>query len=325
MKEKVSKRLNRILLLVPYLSSPDGAPTGALCKKFGITREELMEDMHILFICGVPEYTPYDLIGFDVENDRIRVYQADYFSRPLRMTREEAMVLLVSGRALIRAGIFEENSSLATALDKVESTLTALERKETKDMAERIQVELELYSGKWSKVIEKGINNGRNLVIDYYSYSSGEMSEREIEPVSLVFSRGHWYLLAWCHKAGDMRYFRMDRIGSVKISRNRSTKRQELESQFPQTVGEYRAGRKSHRVKLIFERNAGRRMVEECPTAIWAEKDSSTIEVELQTRNLFWLSNYIIKFGNEIGIESPPELKELVRERSKQILEIYRV
>ncbi len=201
MSSKVSSRLNRILLMVPYIVGPDGASIRELCGKFRVSREELMCDLDTLRMCGVPNYTPYDLIDYWVEGDRVHVEFADFFERPLTLTREEAVALFVAGHALIRSRMFRKDSALGSALDKVGQVLSRQEKEDVESVIERILVEMDAYSGRWKEIIEEGLEKKKNLLIEYYSFSRGEMTTREVEPLSLVWSSGYWYLLAWCHEA----------------------------------------------------------------------------------------------------------------------------
>jgi len=320
---KVSKRLNRMLLLVPYISNNEGVSIEALSKKFGVSRKEILGDLDTLMMCGIPEYTPGDLIEYYIEGGRVYIRQADYFSRPLRMTREEATVLLIAGRALQRAGIISSRGPLTSALRKVEKMLSTSEQSEVEDVAGRIWVEMKSYGKKWRRIIEKGLINRNNLLIDYYSYSTDEVKRREVEPLSLIFSRGYWYLLAWCHLAGDVRLFRLDRILSVRLTKSLSEKREEIEDRLPEVIGEYRPCRKSYRVKLKFKGREGRRIVEEWPVASVRENRDGTLSVSLRTRSLSWVSNYLLKFGDRVEIEAPQELRELVSRKAEMLLDAY--
>lgn len=38
------------------------------------------------------------------------------------------------------------------------------------------------------------------------------MTERDVEPVALAATGGHWHLLAWCRLREGPRWFRTDRI-----------------------------------------------------------------------------------------------------------------
>ncbi len=51
---------------------------------------------------GLPPYGPGDLIDVDVdEDDRIWISMADHFSRPLHLTRSEALALYLRGTELV--------------------------------------------------------------------------------------------------------------------------------------------------------------------------------------------------------------------------------
>lgn len=321
---KVGKRLNRILIMVPLILRKEGASVEELCRVLGTNREELMDDLNVLWFCGLPDYTPADLIDFRLEGDRVYLTMAYYFSRPLSITRQEALALFVAGRALIGAGVFRNKSPLGTALDKLEHLLSEEDRVRIEEISERVKVEMEPFSGKCWGTIEDAIGKGRNLKLEYYSFSRDSIREREVEPESLVWSKGHWYLLAWCHLAEDRRLFRLDRIKSVSLSSNRSARVDREEFYVPELVGEFKPGRKAHGVRLRFAGREGRRLVEEWPTATFKEGKDGTLTVEMRTRNLAWLANYLLKFGDRFEIESPRELERMVEEKASRLAEVYR-
>jgi proteasome accessory factor C len=323
MSSRAAKRLNRILLMLPYVVSEDGASIAGLCKKFGITKEELTNDLTLLWMCGLPDYTPADLIDFHIEGDRVYIGMADYFKRPLNLTREEALALFIAGRALIEAGVFEVGSPLGAALDKIEALLAEGEAGEVEEIAGRIHVEMDSYAGRWKRIIEEGLKQGRNLVVDYYSFSTGNFSTREVEPLSLLWSRGYWYLQAWCHEAEDLRLFRLDRIRDVTLTDTRVTRELTDEMHVPELVGEYRPGKKAHNVKLRFSGKEGRRLVEEWPTARISEREDGSQELELRTRNLSWLASYLLRYGDRFTIVAPRELRQLVEDKASKMLEMY--
>lgn len=321
--DRFAARLNRMLLMVPLILREEGASIEELCRALGVDRKELMADLDTLWLCGLPSYTPLDLIDRRIEGDRVYLSMADYFSRPLTVTRQEALTLLVAGRTLIGAGFFEEEGPLASALEKVEGMLTEEQKGDVEDIARRIEVELDSYPGKWWKEIENGIGSGHNIILEYYSYSRDTVSGREVEPFSLVWSRGHWYLMAWCHLAEDMRLFRLDRIKSVAPTEHQVTRSAGGEFYVPELVGEYRPGRRAHHVKLRFFGREGRRLAEEWPAAEFTDNADGSVSVEFRTRNLKWLSSYLMKFGDRFKVESPEELKVMLGEKAEELLEVY--
>ena len=47
--------------------------------------------------------------------------------------------------------------------------------------------------------------------------SRDETTERDVDPMRLARVEGHWYLEGWCHRAQDVRLFRVDRIEDLEV------------------------------------------------------------------------------------------------------------
>ena len=101
---KTAMRLTRILSMLPFVIARPGVSVDEVSQRFGYTRKDLIDDLNLVFLCGLPGYGPGELIDASVEDDEVWVDMADYFSRPLRLTPPEALVLLASGMALTSAG-----------------------------------------------------------------------------------------------------------------------------------------------------------------------------------------------------------------------------
>lgn len=65
------------------------------------------------------------------------------------------------------------------------------------------------------------INRSR-LIIDYHSRGADEFSHREISPQRLIYYRGNWYLIAWCHLKNDIRNFSVDAIQHVELLKSKA-------------------------------------------------------------------------------------------------------
>ena len=94
--------IQRILALVPWIVAHPGATKRDIAQRFGVTAEQLDEDLALVLMIGVPPYSPGDYL--DVEEDAegaVTIRLADYFRRPLRLTPAEGLALLAAGRALL--------------------------------------------------------------------------------------------------------------------------------------------------------------------------------------------------------------------------------
>src|SRR3712207_5954129 len=116
------ERLRRLLALVPWVAAHDGPTVEEVCQRFGCTEDELVADLDLLWMCGLPPYTPDQLIDVDVSDGRVWIRYAEYFARPLRLTPSEGLALLAAGTALL-GDDGASDDPLARALAKLAGVL----------------------------------------------------------------------------------------------------------------------------------------------------------------------------------------------------------
>ena len=94
------ERLPRLLALVPYLQARPNIAVAEAAADFGVTEAQLRRDLTLLWMCGLPGHGPGDLIDLSFEGDTVSVIFDAGMSRPLRLTGEEALALVVALRTL---------------------------------------------------------------------------------------------------------------------------------------------------------------------------------------------------------------------------------
>jgi proteasome accessory factor C len=201
---RTAERLTRILAMLPWVIANDGATVDEVCERFGYSRDELVKDLNLVFVCGLPGYGPGDLMVAFVDEEEVVVDMADYFARPLRLTSAEALMLLAGGMALLSSGVAPP--SLESAVAKLQRVLLPED--------EAIAVELPS-EPQFVDELRRAAASGTVVAIGYSSIATGERSERDIEPWSVFTTMGNWYLSAHCRLAGGERVFRVDRILSL--------------------------------------------------------------------------------------------------------------
>ena len=65
-------QVNRLLTLVPYLHGRDGVRLDDAASALGISPGQLMKDLKVLLMCGLPGGYPDDLIDVDLDALRVR-------------------------------------------------------------------------------------------------------------------------------------------------------------------------------------------------------------------------------------------------------------
>ncbi len=208
-KAAAEERLRRILAVVPWVAGEDGPTLGEVCERFGYASEtELQEDLNLLFLCGVPPYTPDALIEVDVADGRVWIRYADWFARPLRLTAAEALSLVAGSTALLGAGAGDVERPLARGLAKLAAALGVTE--------EVVDVTFAAAPAEPLDVLRRAAQEHHQVEIDYYTYSRDEQTTRVIDPHLVYAAAGQWYVAGFCHVAGADRLFRVDRVARAQ-------------------------------------------------------------------------------------------------------------
>ena len=205
MSDRTASRLTRILAMLPWVIEHPGATVDEVCERFGYSRKELIKDLDLVFVCGLPGYGPGDLMVAYVEEDQVIVDTADYFARAPRLTAAEGLALLAAGMTVMATG--QGTDVLASALDKLANALVpdgyeilTVDVSAEHDLADRLR----------SAAVE-----GRVVEIVYTTLSRGDTTVRKVEPWTVFTSLGNWYVSAHCQKSNAERIFRLDRIQSI--------------------------------------------------------------------------------------------------------------
>ncbi len=313
---RVSERLRRLLLVVPYVVRNPGVELAELERLFGIPREALVEDLRLLFLSGLPPYSPGDLIDVDIQGDRVWIQMADYFSRPLRLTRAEALELYLRGTALAATPDVPDAPALASALQKLAE---ALGPEELGRLPGRTWVVPGARRAEALEALQRAAAERRRVRIEYYAASSAEVSTREIEPEEVFTTLGHWYVAAFDHRSGEQRLFRVDRVRSVEDTGLT------FEPRGIRAAGRplYSPTERDVDVRLVLGPEA-RWVADYYVTSEQLEREGGWLEVVLPATHLEWIERLVLRLAGSVRIVEPPDLKDRVRELARRTREPYR-
>jgi proteasome accessory factor C len=223
----------------------------------------------------------------------------------------------------------DEDGALSRALGKLDRALGG----------EQIGVELD--APPWLGVVGDAAASGGRLAISYYSASSDRVTDRQIDPIRLFASEGHWYVDAWCSLAGDLRRFRVDRINAAEPveatadadGRQPARHREDGTpgSSVPETaepVGDPRGfdpfvpGPDSRRVRLSLDPSTAW-LVESIPSAGPPESVDGRVELEVFVGGDAWLERLLLRLGPDARVVRPEEYRGLRAEAAARILQRY--
>lgn len=277
-------RLQRLLAVIPWVAGRDGPRLDEVCARFGYTESELVDDLELLFLCGLHPYTPDVLIDVDIADGRVWIRYADYFSRPLRLTPAEGLALLAAGRTVLAASGGDDGGPLARGLAKLAAALGL-------DAAEAVEIELGPVAEDLLGTLRGAAAAHRQVEIDYYSFGRDERARRVIDPYAVFSAGGQWYVSGWCHRVEDERLFRIDRIAAAVL----------LDTAFdppasPPELSAYRPDPEDRRVTLRLA-PAARWVAQQYPVEKIEELDGGGLEVTLAASQPAWLERLLLRLG----------------------------
>ncbi len=314
-KAKASERLRRLLVIVPYLVRNPGVEVSEVARLFGVNEEDLAQDLDLLFVSGLPPYGPGDLIEVEIEGGRVWVQMADYFARPLRLTRSEALALYLRGTALAAAPGLQEATALTSALEKLAKGLGP---ETLGELAGRVEAAEGGRPAETLDALRRAAAEHERLEIEYYATSTAETTVRRIDPEEVFFAIGNWYVVAWDHHSGEERLFRADRIKSVTVSGER------FESRGLPGAGRplYTPTERDLDVRLLLQ-PAARWVAEYYETASETEREDGSLDVVLPAGRLEWVARLVLRLGDAARILEPHGLKDQVRRLAGRTLDRY--
>src|SRR6185295_4784052 len=134
----------------------------------------------------------------------IRVSNADYLARPLRLNPTEASAVIVALRALRNGAKDDTREVVDRALAKLE-TAAAQGSAQGSGQGPAAQIDpgadADTDLALLARQLQGAADRGRHVRLSYYVPSRDEQSDRVVDPRGVVTAEGHLYLDAWCHSA----------------------------------------------------------------------------------------------------------------------------
>ena len=167
---------------------------------------------------------------------------------------------------------------------------------------------------------------GKRLAITYFARGSGETTEREVSPQRLVYYRGNWYLDAWCHLRNDIRNFAIDSIRAAEVieKKAREVSHRSMDEVLGPGYGIF-SGRKLQHAVLRFTPERARWVAQET----WHPKQKGRVEADGSWHLEFPYADHrelimdILKFGADVEVLAPPDLRRRVAEEAARLTALY--
>ena len=306
-------RLSRLLALVPWLMARDGVTLAQCAEHFGVSEEQLDLDLWLLVVCGVPGYGPDQLVDIQFWDDgRIHVLDPQTLGRPLRLSQEEALTLLVALRMLAQVPGVEDREAIVSAAVKLERAASATDA--DREIAVQVAVDPAV-----THAVDDALAQGRDLEIRYASATKDEVTDRTIRPRRLFTIDGVTYLEAHCLSAEAVRTFRLDRVVTARLGDRYAA---DVPAEPP--VGEGTGTRPPRQTALLSVDPAARWIIDvhQAAEEPGVPVDGGTL-VRLPLHSLDWGVRLVLSLRGSARVLEPPELVDAVADAAASALAAY--
>jgi len=281
-------RLDRLLGITLELMAKKRVTAAELAEKFEVSVRTVYRDIELINQAGIP------IVSYNGADGGYELADG-YFVTRQHFSVDDLSVIYSLLKAMEGAmgGVF------SSAMRKLSSLHPKLARDEGR---EAVVLGISVQEGERRHLQEMyGAVRQRRVVRMTYTDSANKTSERFVEPMNLLWSKGAWYVEAYCRMKRAMRYFRVSRIERLEVTEESFVPREPLkEAEREETPG--------IRVHLRFDLSVRTRVLEQFPGE--CEYLGDCIEV----RTIFYRKEYaltvIASYGTKVEIISPDDLRD---------------
>jgi len=293
-------RTARLLDLVPFLNTHQGIALKELAAHFDVTPTQMSADLMTLWMCGLPGYTPLELMDLEFESGFVTIRNAPTLAKPRTITFQEGVALLL-GLDLVAASIPEERADLLKSVQSLRERLTKLLG---------VPIKLSVVaatSGAVSTTITQAIQSNGGLEIRYHSLYKDQISQRSVMPIDLYDSNGQQYMRAFCFTANDYREFRVDRIESATAAAVPAQLSAEVVNQ----------------EKIAFQITAQTHSRDVAERFAISDMPLETA-IELSSYSRQWIERSVMASGAAVILNSPLEIRAELVKKAQLVLNRYK-
>ena len=306
------KQMDRRLLILTRLRAEVPVRAQDLAEECDCSIRTVYRDIDALCQAGVPVAA--------MPGEGYRLVEG-YHLPPIAFTAEEAVQLLLGSDLALGLGTAAQREAARAAAAKVEAVL----RPETRGVVDRLRERIRVSRWRqreatpWLALLQQGVINDRVLHLRYHSFSSDELTEREVEPYYLLHYGGDWHLVGFCRLRGGVRDFRAGRIRDVELLPERFERPDE--AHFEQG---YHQHDEPLEVRVWLEASAVPWAREAPAFGLQHEEPTEGGSVFVyHTRELRRLMPWLLSWGASARVLSPPDVVARVRGEAQALAESY--
>lgn len=315
----VGQRLRRLLYVVPYVAKHDqGVRVDDLAAMLDVSREHMLKDIDLLTQVGPPDGDPGEYLLVSVEDGRVFVDLPQRLTRPLRLTPAEGCSLLLGIRTLRESGVAPFDDAMASAEMKLLAALGRDAKEAEKLATGTVVAEPERSVAEHLTALVTAARHRQTVDIDYVSVSS-QKAQRLFDPYGIVHHAGEWYVVGHCHKRGDTRTFRIDRISRLSNTETVFQIPDDFDLETYRREQLYIPSADAITVCVHMDPLATARVGSAWPVGELTVHDDGSSDIAIECEGLEWVTGWVLGYGKHACITSPEQARSAMRARLQRI------
>jgi len=179
--------------------------------------------------------------------------------------------------------------------------------------------------GRLFQIVGEALLRHRQLRVRYTDYQQ-RRSSRIVSPQTLVHYRDNWYLDAWCHRQNALRTFSLARMDAAEETNEAGVvlSREELDAHFAKSYGIF-AGEPVATAVLRFLPEIAREVsMQQWHPEQQGRWDGADYLLSFPYSKPEELIGDVLRHSPNVVVEAPGELREMVAERLRQAVKLYK-
>ncbi|KIE46050.1 deoR-like helix-turn-helix domain protein [Clostridium argentinense CDC 2741] len=304
----MNMQIDRLLEIVLILLNREHITAKELAERFHVSTRTIYRDIDTLSLAGIPIYS---LKGNGGGIGLLKNYTID---KSLLSEKEQKDIIFA---------LQSINALKFPDVDGVLNKISAL----FKNVSNTNWIEVDFaYWGSHLKektkftYLKEAILTKTVISFEYVS-SYGEKTNRNIEPLRLVFKGHSWYVQGYCRNKQDFRTFRISRMKNIQLCNETFTR------EIPNDLQIESHNSKQNQMvslKLKFASEIAYRVYDDFEEDQIEYGDDNTFIVTIDYPFDEWVIGYILSFGSFVEVLEPDFVKDIIKKRARNIIEIYK-
>ena len=293
-------RAIRLLDLVPFLRANPGMNIKEIATEFKVSVSEIVSDLDLLMVCGLPGYTPLELIDLSTDEGYVTLRDPQNLEYPRNFTIHELLILKIALSALLVDSPPMLHSEIGSLISKLDH-----------QMPNQISSEGILFVPdnilNLRRMGEEALVKNQQVEISYRNDTKDELTNRKISLIREYESEGEYFWDAWCHLANAKRTFNLEKISSATLSMD------------PSSIGDLSGESSALTVRLRIRQKS--QFFAKHQNILKQTEEPEIYEARIYQRE--WLVREILSAGETATVITPSDLKVQVKKRATQALSQY--